>query len=78
MSTIYRVTCEWDIGQEYLAFRSILSARRWCEDNEVLAEVLDSDDCTLAELEGDGLVGFISLELTGERDITAEEGAHRT
>ena len=59
MDKMYRIFCEWDIGQEYLVFTTIENAINWAES------VFDEDEVgmTFEEARDDGLIGWQELEI---------------
>lgn len=59
MGSMFRITCEWDIGQEYLVFTTANEAINWAVDN------FDEDELgmTFDEARGDGLIGWQELEI---------------
>jgi hypothetical protein len=36
---MWRVWCEWDVGQQDLVFKTEADARKWCFENNILKEV---------------------------------------
>lgn len=59
MGYMYRITCEWDIGQEYLVFTTAEEALNWAMDNFDEVEM----EMTFEEAQGDGLIGWQELEI---------------
>lgn len=41
MNVVYRVNCEWDVGQYQNVFNSIGTAERWINDNPSIMEALE-------------------------------------
>ena len=58
---VYRVWCEWDVGQHLTSFQSKEAARAWVKDNIYLAE----KECghTQEELWDFGLVGVEEINV---------------
>lgn len=59
--TLYRVWCEWDIGQEYLVFKTEDAAWDWA----IQALIDTGIDDEISDLLENGLVGLQDLEVRG-------------
>ena len=65
MKTVYRIYCEWDIGNEDIVFTTEAKAKKWCEENESLTEMCGpgQDFESLDEIFDAGLLGFRDVDL---------------
>jgi hypothetical protein len=65
---VYRVWCEWDIGQEYELFADEDLAYKWAKDS--LKECGIEED--IDDLIEEGLVGFESVKVNTKLDDKGE------
>lgn len=65
-TTIVIIKCEFDIGQEDIAFSSVKAAGDWCRSNLVLKDYEEMTGHTVKDLVEDRLLGFKLIELRGE------------
>lgn len=63
--TIYKVDCEWDIGQDNISFVSEAKAMEWVENNSTLKDNFEDGDI-LEDLFEEGLVSIIPFDLIGD------------
>lgn len=59
---IYRISSEWDIGEQYVSFKSRELAMEWLKEN---SEIELCDGGTLEEIMDDGLISIEPFDLIG-------------
>lgn len=59
MSTLVKINCEWDIGQDSILFTSIANAKEWVQQALVDCGI----DYSVDELKEDGLLCFEDVEV---------------
>jgi hypothetical protein len=60
---VYRVWCEWDVGQDEGFFETEQSANEWIVTNPHLYEMAEDYNCTIADLIEDGLIGIEDVKI---------------
>ena len=61
---MFRIWCEWDIGERDVYFHTEELAKEWLENNEGLKEILEDGD-TLDDLFADSYVGIEEISIYG-------------
>lgn len=64
MDSVYKLWCEWDVGQDGVVFASTHAAKQWVEFNDHLLEMVENGDIeSIDDLYDAGLVSISPLEL---------------
>jgi hypothetical protein len=62
---VYRVVSEWDIGEEYVIFKTEAAAMTWLINNGNLQDILEPEDeepTTIETLLDDGYIDIVKLK----------------
>lgn len=65
MNGVYQVWCEWDVGQEGIAFETEEKALEWCHQDENLKELVEDYGKTIEGFFEEGYLSINFIELEG-------------
>jgi hypothetical protein len=58
-----RIETEWDIGTDNVVFANMAAAMAWLETSEILGELSEDNEMSIADFINEGLISFQPIQL---------------